>query len=72
MIQLYVYIYLGFPVGASGKELAATAEAIECRSEPWVGKIRWKRERPPVAVFLPGESQWTEESGGLQCIACNM
>ena len=25
------------------------------RFDPWVGKIPWRRERLPTAVFLPGE-----------------
>ena len=25
-------------------------------SDPWVGKILWRRERPPTPVFLPGKS----------------
>ena len=33
---------------------------------PWVGKIPWRRTWPPIPVFLPGESPWTEESGGLK------
>jgi len=33
---------------------------------PWVGKIPWRRAWQPTAVFLPGESPWTEEPGGLQ------
>ena len=33
---------------------------------PWVGKIPWRRAWPPTPVFLPGESPWTEEPGGLQ------
>ena len=32
----------------------------------WVGKIPWRRAWQPTPVFLPGESPWTEESGGLQ------
>ena len=32
----------------------------------WVGKILWRREWQSTAVFWPGESPWTEESGGLQ------
>ena len=32
---------------------------------PWVGKIPWRREWQPTLVFLPGESPWTEEPGGL-------
>ena len=36
-----------------------------CGFNPWVGKIPWKREWQPTPVFLPGESPWTEELGGL-------
>ena len=32
---------------------------------PWVGKILWKRAWQTTPVFLPGESPWTEEPGGL-------
>ena len=34
--------------------------------DPWVGKFPWRRDRLPTPVFLPGESPWTEEPGGLQ------
>ena len=30
-----------------------------------LGKIPWRRAWQPTAVFLPGESPWTEEPGGL-------
>ena len=33
---------------------------------PRVGTIPWRRARQPTPVFLPGESPWTEEPGGLQ------
>ena len=33
---------------------------------PWSGKIPWRRAWQPTPVFLPGESPWTEEPGGLQ------
>ena len=33
---------------------------------PWVGKIPWRSAWQPTSVFLPGESPWTEEPGGLQ------
>ena len=36
--------------------------------DPWVGKILWRRAWQPTPVFLPGESPWTEEPGGLQSI----
>ena len=32
------------------------------------GKILWRREWQPTPVFLPGESPWTEEPGGLQSV----
>ena len=28
--------------------------------------IPWRRAWQPTPVFLPGESLWTEETGGLQ------
>ena len=33
---------------------------------PWVGKIPWRRAGQPTPGFLPGESPWAEEPGGLQ------
>ena len=36
------------------------------RFHPWVGKIPWRRAWQAIPVFLPGESPWTEEPGGLQ------
>jgi len=38
------------------------------RFSPWVGKIPWKRSWQSTPVFLPEESLWTEEPGGLQSI----
>ena len=40
---------------------------LQCRRlrfKPWVRKIPWKTQ--PTPEFLPGESAWTEEPGGLQ------
>ena len=34
--------------------------------DPWVGKLPWRRAWQLTPVFLPGESPWTEEPGGLQ------
>ena len=34
-----------------------------------VRKIPWRRAWQPTPVFLPGESPWTDEPGGLQSIA---
>ena len=60
---------MGFPGGARSKE-----PTCKCRRpkrwgfDPWVGKIPWRRKWQPTPVFLPGESAWTEEPGGLQPI----
>ena len=55
------YIFVGFPGGSVVKILPAMQEI-----DSWVGKIPWRRTWPPTPVFLPGESLWTEEPGGLQ------
>ena len=34
--------------------------------DPWMGKIPWRRAWQRAPVFLPGESPWTEEPGGIQ------
>jgi len=54
---------LGFPGGASGKELAASAEDIRDLGL----KIPWRGAWQPTSVFLPGESMdrgawWTAAS----------
>jgi len=33
---------------------------------PWVRKIPWRRKWQLTPGFLPGESPWTKEPGGLQ------
>ena len=43
---------------------AVHASSSDPGFNPWVGKIPWRRTCIPV--FLPGESPWTEEPGGLQ------
>ena len=53
----------------SGKE--STCWWRRLRTDPWVSppgvmKIPWRRKWQPTPVFLPGESPWTEEPGGLQ------
>ena len=52
----------GFFNGSAGKESGRHG------LDPWVGKIPWSRGWQPTPVFLPGESSWTEEPGGLQSI----
>ena len=58
---------MGFPGGSSGKELACQHRTHKrCRFILLVRKILWKRAWQPTPVFLPEESPWTEELGGLQ------
>ena len=57
VIHRYVYTYMGFPRGASGK-----GHTCQCRRrkrhgfDPWVRKIPWRRTWQPPPVSLPGES----------------
>ena len=53
--------------GSALKNLPAV-QHMSLRVDPWVGKIPWRREWLPAAVFLPGEPPRTEEPGGLQSI----
>ena len=65
------HIPWGFPGGDSGKELTSQCRQHKRRGfNPWVGKIPWRRAWQLPPVFLPGESPWTEEPGGLQPWGC--
>ena len=62
-----LYLRLGFPAGARGKE-----PTLQCRRhkrqefDPWVGKIHWRRTRQPLSSTLVWRIPWTEEPGKLQ------
>ena len=47
-----------------------TVKNSPTRWETWVRSLgwedAWRRAWQPIPVFLPGESPWTEEPGGLQ------
>ena len=49
----------GFPGGASG--VCQRRRHKRPDFDPWFGKIPFRRAWQPTPVFLPGESQWTEE-----------
>ena len=56
-----------YPLQYSWASLVAqTVKNPPAMQEAWVGKIPWRRAWQPTLVFLPGESPWTEEPGGLQ------
>ena len=54
---------MDFPRGSDGKASAYNAGGPA--SNPWVGKISWRRKWQPTAVVLPGKIPWTEEPGRL-------
>ena len=57
---------LGFPGGASGKELTCQGRRRKRWGfHPWVGTILWRKKWQPTLVFLPRESH---EPGRLQSI----
>ena len=46
------------PGDSSGKEPACRCKRHKrLRSDPWVGKIPWRRAWQPTPAFLPGESR---------------
>ena len=59
-----IYERLGFSGGSDGKK--STCNERDLGLIPGLGKIPWRRAWQPTPVFLPGESPWTEEPGGLQ------
>ena len=64
-IYIYVYISMGFPGGASGKE--PTCQYRRCkrrRIDPWVRKIPWRRTEQPTPVFLPTEAHGQRSKAG--------
>ena len=64
---MYGYI-TGFPSGSVVRIHFQCRRQRRHRFHPWVGKIPWRRAWQPSLVFLPGESSWTEEIGGLQSV----
>ena len=59
----------GVPDGTSGKEPACQRRRHKrCGFNPWIGKISWRRAWQPTQVFLPEESPWMKDCGGLQLI----
>ena len=56
-----IYI-LGFPCGSAGKESACSVGDLGCI--PGWGRSPWRRERPPMPVFWPGESHGLDSPWG--------
>ena len=67
-----------FPGGASGKEPIGQCSRRQRRgSNPWVGKLPWRRKWHPTPVLLPGESHGQRglvgyiHPTGLQRVGCD-
>ena len=56
------------PWWLSGKESAS--QCGRCGFNPWVGKIPWRREWQPTAVFLPGKSHGQRSLAGYSLWGC--
>ena len=57
-------LHTASPVAQMVKTLPAILETWVCSLIPMLGRRAWQ----PTPVFLPGESPWTEEPGGIQSI----
>ena len=57
--------FLGFPGGSVRKE--STCNVGDLGSIPGL-KILWRRSWQLTPIFLPGESPWAEEPGGLASV----
>ena len=71
-MNLTIVIYL---IWASEGALAAKNPPANARDagrrrgfNPWVRNFPWRRAWQLTPVFLPGESPWREELGGLQSV----
>ena len=62
-VCVYTHTYIWLPSWLRQQRIY-----LQCKRlgfNPWVGQIPWRRAQQPTLVFLPAESPWTEESGGL-------
>ena len=58
--------FSGFLGSSVVKNLPAMQGLQKMGVQSWGWKIPWRRKWQPTSVFLPGQSSWTEEPGGLQ------
>ena len=64
--RLSTTVFMGFPGDSDSKE--STCNVGNLGLIPGLGRFPWRRAWQPTPVFLPGESPWTKEPGGLQSI----
>ena len=64
---IYIYTYVSFPGGASGKELSSQCRRCKrCGFDPWVGKIPLEEGMATQSSVLAWRIPRTEEPSGLQ------
>ena len=62
-------MFQGFPADSVVENLPTNAGDIKsCRFDPWVGKIPWRREWQPTAVFLPEKSYGQRSLAGYLAV----
>ena len=62
---------MGLPRWHSGKESACQCRRCKrCRSDPWVGKIPWRRKWQHTPVFMPGEFHGQRSPAGYSPWGC--
>ena len=64
IIRVFIFNSRASPMVQMVKKLAMEDTWVH----PSVGKIPWRKVWQLTPVFLPGESPWTEEPGGLLSI----
>ena len=65
VIQLYIYMYLGFPLGSVVKE--SPYNEGDLSSIPWLGRYA-QRDMMSLSRILAWRISWTEEPSRLQSI----
>ena len=62
---------MGLPRWHSGKESACQCRRCKrCRSDPWVGKIPWRRKWQHTPLFMPGEFHGQRSLAGYSPWGC--
>ena len=72
---LFLFSFLGCPPDSWASLVAQMvknppAMRVDPGLIPGLGRFCWRRAWQPTPVFLPGESLWSEEPGGLWSTGC--
>ena len=68
----FLFMYWGWFIYKWASLVAQMVKNLPAMQETWVWSLgqedSWRKAWLPTLVFLPGESPWTEEPGGLQSL----